>query len=94
MVVAAGGRTMREGEDSWPALADWWQNISAKTANSASASLTEPETPRHRSQAGRAAHLLLRAPSSEVGFHIDWGFRVVHCVQQQTDFKLGISFGF
>ena len=43
---------------SWQALPDCWQNISTKTANSASASLTEPETPRHRSwQAGPTPEL-------------------------------------
>ena len=31
--------------------------------------------------------------SSEVGFHIDCGFRGVQAVQQPTYFKLAISFG-
>ena len=75
-------------------LSNWWQNISAKTGNSASASLTEPETPRHRSQAGPATHLLLSPLSCEVGFHIDWGFRVVHRVHQPSNIKLPIRLGF
>ena len=76
---------MEKEKVSWPALPDWWQNISAKTANSASArsdgagDWPAPEPGR----AGRHHRTLLRAQSSsEVGFHIDWGFRVVHCVQQ------------